>query len=50
MNGMRSFVPSSFVDVSTVCTSRNTRGRNASPSIASRLRASDISVSEPPRI
>ncbi len=46
--GMRSFLPNSVVDTSTSDTSRSTRGRNPIASSAMRLRASVVSVSEPP--
>ena len=46
--GMRNFRPNSSLVQSTLDTSRSTRGRKPSESSASRLRASVVSLSDPP--
>jgi hypothetical protein len=48
ITGMRTGLPRKVEVASTLETSRSTRGRNASESIARRLRRSVVSVSVPP--
>jgi hypothetical protein len=48
ITGMRTGLPRKADDVSTLETSRSTRGRQASESIAARLRFTVVSVSVPP--